>query len=593
MTSKARYPIWLDTWVPKDRKVRDYDEQTPTEGFLSEPIPKQSFVDFTRDVLEALDSPRSLAVWLLFYYNEHDQLLDLAPVIDWESVGRYRDDYLATELLSKCVDLNTTYDRKYEALKTLLLSEDLCLETNRIFRLRADGLFSFRPIIEHVLDVARGKIAEVLGPFPSFDKWEPLCSFGPGADMSTREGDVSGYKKFQFPGSVTPNLLEYSLTFCREAQENDLSDDLSISDYSGYDALEHAQCMRGNGVFFVFKNAKTFRTAAKEPRWNSWFQAGLGRYVSEIRLVKFNVNLRDQSANQRAAKRAYFTEECTVDKKMASDTAAVLCVMDLTPSDWFDAFMGLRSPAYKIGKEWRWNQKISSMGNGYTFPLESTIFYGIAYACCRVSGSATEEICVYGDDVVIPRTAFPLYKETLEAIGFVINMKKTKVSGRFFESCGKDYYLGQEVRPIYAKRFPETAWDQIQLCNKLLSWALDPKDHSVADRRMLRSWAGLVRYLPVELRLYGPITASGVLHSTLDRVNLRLLEEESQYLQRNVYTVQSAVAVEQKFHGNSYHAHLYSKLRKSLDCGNAYNKRGHWVLKKKWVTCDPDDFMWA
>jgi len=579
--NRSRLPAWAADWSSKDRDVSDDDEDAvPLEsaGFLSAPIGIESFVGFVRDFCEAVNSPRALTTWLLFYYNEHDQLVDPLPVVEWPSEMRYREDYAVTEFLTKCVDLNTSHDRMGKAVETLLLSEDLCRQTNDTFRMRAEGRLLFPTLIEQAYQLARGKMADILGDVPSFDTWEPLCRFGPGADMSTREGATSAYHKFQYPGSATPALIRCMLDY--------------TFDYSGYDALEHAQCVPGNGVFFVLKNAKTFRTAAKEPRWNAWFQSGLGRYI-EGRLLRFGQDLHDQSRNQRAASRAHKTGDATVDLKMASDTNAVLFCAEFISPDWFDLLDSLRSPAMRIKGKWVELQKMSSMGNGYTFPLESAIFYSLAWAAVKQSKLPGRGISVYGDDIVLPSEAVPLFLELLRYCGFVPNKDKTHSEGQFFESCGYDFYKGVEVRPFYVKRIPVNAHEQTQLANKLLLWA-SHRHGAFAHRRFLRAWTGIVRWMPVELRLYGPIGTSGVLHSTLDRCSLKVDNRSSNLWQRRVWKVDAAVAINTRFHGNSYHAHLYSKLRSDMDCGNVFQRRGHWVLKRREVLItEPSDFAWV
>lgn len=55
-----------------------------------------------RDVCEAIDSPRSLTVWLLFREKEYSQLLDLKIVAEhYLTSYRFSDDYLVTSFLSK------------------------------------------------------------------------------------------------------------------------------------------------------------------------------------------------------------------------------------------------------------------------------------------------------------------------------------------------------------------------------------------------------------------------------------------------------------------------------------------------------------
>jgi len=102
----------------------------------------------------------------------------------------------------------------------------------------------------------------------------------------------------------------------------------------------------------------------------------------------------------------------------------------------------------------------SGMGNGFTFELESIIFYALAKACEALYDRKAPDlayniggkfISIHGDDLVIPRHLYPLFSFICPKIGLTINAEKTCVSGRFRESCGGDYLDGTQVRPFYIK----------------------------------------------------------------------------------------------------------------------------------------------
>jgi hypothetical protein len=91
------------------------------------------------------------------------------------------------------------------------------------------------------------------------------------------------------------------------------------------------------------------------------------------------------------------------------------------------------------------------MGNGYTFELESLIFYGLVYGVCLESGCDTKDISVYGDDIIIPAHLTPLLFEVLDWYGFEVNSEKSYWFGPFRESCGADWFQGNDIRPFYLK----------------------------------------------------------------------------------------------------------------------------------------------
>jgi len=97
-------------------------------------------------------------------------------------------------------------------------------------------------------------------------------------------------------------------------------------------------------------------------------------------------------------------------------------------------------------------QKFSSMGNGFTFELETLIFSHVA----SVAGGLTPGVdCfVYGDDIIVPSEKADDVLSALRFCGFTPNRTKTFTSGPFRESCGGDFYGGVAVRPFYPKVIP-------------------------------------------------------------------------------------------------------------------------------------------
>jgi hypothetical protein len=199
---------------------------------------------------------------------------------------------------------------------------------------------------------------------------------------------------------------------------------------------------------FVPKNAKTCRSVCVEAGLNVMFQLGLGKIMAK-RLAAFGVDIRDQSLNQRRALEGSLTGAlATLDLSSASDTISREIVYELLPLEWACLLNYGRSSTVELPSgELLTQEKFSSMGNGYTFPLETLIFWGLAAACCDRDSDAT----VYGDDIVIPSDKFELLREVLHYAGFMTNVTKSFHTGPFRESCGKDYFRGIDVRPFYAK----------------------------------------------------------------------------------------------------------------------------------------------
>jgi hypothetical protein len=59
---------------------------------------------------------------------------------------------------------------------------------------------------------------------------------------------------------------------------------------------------------------------------------------------------------------------------------------------------------------------------------------------------------VFGDDLIVPSDEASQVTTDLELFGLKVNPHKSFWTGKFRESCGRDYYSGVDVTPVYMKR---------------------------------------------------------------------------------------------------------------------------------------------
>jgi hypothetical protein len=133
----------------------------------------------------------------------------------------------------------------------------------------------------------------------------------------------------------------------------------------------------------------------------------------------------------------------------------------------------LRSPFGTLDGDSIQYEKISSMGNGYTFAVESALFTSIVYGVTRaIQGSFDRnDFAVYGDDIVVRKSLQPLMIRMLNLAGFTINHDKSFDNGPFRESCGADYFNGEPVRPVFLTEKPSTVfglWNDHNRLQRLL-----------------------------------------------------------------------------------------------------------------------------
>lgn len=217
--------------------------------------------------------------------------------------------------------------------------------------------------------------------------------------------------------------------------------------------------VEGNKLITVPKDASTDRVICVEPTFNLFLQKGVGSYI-RARLKASGIDLDDQSRNQQLARLARSLGYATLDLSSASDTVCCELVKLLLPFDWWVYLDRLRCRKTRLPDgSWHRNEKWSSMGNGYTFELESLIFWSLC-----PSGSLSS---VYGDDIICNQSSAPEYITVLEGLGFTLNKAKSYVSGEFFESCGKHFFAGQDVTPCFQKEEISSALSYIRAYNRL------------------------------------------------------------------------------------------------------------------------------
>jgi hypothetical protein len=165
------------------------------------------------------------------------------------------------------------------------------------------------------------------------------------------------------------------------------------------------------------------------------------------------------------AKTSSVTREfATLDLSNASDTVCRNLVKILLPPTWFESLDDLRSKATLIEGRWVHLEKFSSMGNGFTFELETLIFASLCCATLRKLGRAGtlgSDVFVFGDDIIVPTVIVREVIAVLRFSGFELNEEKSFFGDEpFRESCGGDYYDGFPVRPFYLKDEPidPAAW---------------------------------------------------------------------------------------------------------------------------------------
>jgi hypothetical protein len=255
----------------------------------------------------------------------------------------------------------------------------------------------------------------------------------------------------------------------------------------------------GNVLFTVPKKTDIDRVACKEPDLNMFIQKGIGSFIRK-RLRTIGINLNDQSINRSLAHRGSVTNDlATLDLSSASDSVTQGLVALLLPETWYTLLDSVRSHVTIIDGEEHLNEMFSSMGNGFTFELESLLFYAIARTVAYFRG-VPGVISVYGDDIICPTEMSSYLTFVLGYLGFQVNLEKSFTEGPFRESCGGHYYYGRDITPFHIRKPIKTMPDLIDVANKLREWASDkvPGDHycEVLDPEIEEIWLWLKGFVP-------------------------------------------------------------------------------------------------
>lgn len=417
-------------------------------------------------VCSSVDTPRSLAVWLLVEHDEWEQYLELSfpdPLL-----STFADDYLVSEMFTKDPTLPIDVNREAVALQRFDEAEELCAQTNRRFReYFAEPSRHYKEL--HRIFAVQSILDRALGPLgrDTLDVVESEFRFGPGATSSVSGRFVLPSRKYTSRLDVTPRLLPFA-----NALKGRMSGVERLLSYSK--------------VTTVPKNAKTDRTICVEPHLNVYYQLGVGK-VLRSRLSRLGLKPNDQERNRFMAASAARNGYATIDLSMASDTIAFEVVSSLLPDDWLQLLYAGRTDFTMMPDgALRRLEKWSSMGNGYTWELESLIFYAIARSLTK------KEIGVFGDDLVVPVEVVPDLLELLNLFGFKMNERKSFWQGPFRESCGTDWHYGVDVRPFYFKDEYEAhrpIWHYaISYANKLRVYSHRRGGRIYCDRRFLSAW---------------------------------------------------------------------------------------------------------
>lgn len=219
-------------------------------------------------------------------------------------------------------------------------------------------------------------------------------------------------------------------------------------------------------VITVPKTLKTPRIIAIEPTCMQYAQQAVSRSlvrsISRDDILGKIVGFDDQDVNRVMALRGSRDGSlATLDLSEASDRVSNQLVQELGHYfPWFSAAIdATRSrtadvPGFGVQRL----AKYASMGSALCFPIEAMVFATIILLGIEWESNSplsqrdledlVGKVRVYGDDIIVPVEYARSSVRILEAFGLKVNANKSFWTGWFRESCGKEYYAGEDVSVV-------------------------------------------------------------------------------------------------------------------------------------------------
>lgn len=453
------------------KEARDALSYTPSE---------QSTRILTRIVRSfAYDTPlQGKAEEMLAAYKNRDfhqlaLLTELSPQQYSDASSYYRAAQLSAFFNKNLNEADPAQQKLCDdrAFQKFLKSERRVRRYNQIHRLyRVTGKERDHEIRESV----RGIIREVLGRLPDVRELAAHADFGPGASIGANGNFTSFCHKLAakkwtvgpFAEAETmllcweiPQLREFLLSLAQEptllpgpdGTWGVICHNPSIFRWAWAGLVKWCQY---NKLSFVPKKFNISRVIASEPLLSGLLQKAYGDWIAGRLLKCLNIDLGLQEVNSEMAREGSLDDVdgyVTIDLADASGSIGFELTRTHFPEDWFLALDRARSHSWSVdGKTSTPYESFVSMGNGFCFPLQTLLFAAVCVACARAKGEKPD-YRVYGDDIIVRKSVGALVIRVLRRMGFRTNSEKTYIDGPFRESCGKDWWLGQDVRPVYVR----------------------------------------------------------------------------------------------------------------------------------------------
>jgi hypothetical protein len=373
------------------------------------------------------------------------------------------------------------------------------LEANEACKVPRDFLhWDGRPDVGYAIASARQFLYAAFEPsaidWPvSMATIEQAARFGPGSSIGL-DGKPSSYyfKVGDSPQAATsPFIIDW---YARSTAWHPLCEAAELARKA---RCGEAVVVKHGNLTFVPKSYTSRRIVVTEPSLNTYFQLGLGSVMERVLKYRFGIDFSVQPGLNSEMARVGSLDGSygTMDLKQCSDYISCQLVEFMFPKSLVNWLNKLRTPTVRPPKGADIDLgMISTMGNGFTFPLQTLLLTALVLGVYETLGIEpgphhSKKWGVFGDDIVVAREAYDLLSEVLKELGLIVGHDKSFNSGSFRESCGADYFDGVNVRGVYLKRYLSDQ-DLYSAFNRLSVWSAY---HGILLRETLSTIVAIIR----------------------------------------------------------------------------------------------------
>jgi hypothetical protein len=247
--------------------------------------------------------------------------------------------------------------------------------------------------LQRILRRARKIIKDVLGPYDMEEHIE-LCGFGKRATKGS--GLLKSYLDLKLTAPISSSR-GLSVWFKKYLESDPLLTEV-LGEIPTYDvtALD---------LILVPKSWKTLRPITPNTTVGTWYTSGLGEMIADrLKAIGLNIHNLQERHGRLARSSSISRRNVTADLSAASDSYVWELLQWVIPRPWLNALRRGRLSYIEYEGVTYPLRSFMAMGIGFTFSLQTLIFYALIRATKEELCLEDGTISVYGDDLIYPRS---------------------------------------------------------------------------------------------------------------------------------------------------------------------------------------------